>query len=336
MEKKFSLPPAPAQPAVLPFGRDRPWLAPLAGYSDLPFRLLCREQGADVCETEMISAKGLLYKSPGTAQLLQNTQADVPLVVQLFGSEPGIMGDALFALRQAGYIFFDCNMGCSVNKVMRQGAGAALLAEPAKATAVAKAMLANACRLCDAPPARVGFKLRLGMDAERTIIPDLALRLEDAGAAWICLHPRSARQLFAGEADWKALADLSCRLSIPLLASGDLHCAQKGLECIDETGATGVMYARGAMNNPAIFREHKMLCSGVRPAEENGENSRMLIARHVALARAYLPERVAFYKMRSVVGRYARNWKNARLFRTRLCQCQGWPEFYSLLSEWSD
>lgn len=126
-----TLPPrcrCPANPACLPFGPDRPWLAPLAGYSDLPFRLLCREYGAAVCVTEMVSAKGLLYGSPGTADLLATLPEDQPLVVQLFGAQASFLQQAVEVLREAGFGWFDLNMGCSVPKVMRQGAGAAMLA----------------------------------------------------------------------------------------------------------------------------------------------------------------------------------------------------------------
>ena len=119
MSKAFSLPPCPCNPQTLPIGREHPWLAPLAGYSDLPFRLLCREYGAAVCVTEMVSAKGLVYESPGTNELLMSLSEDQPLVVQLFGAEASFLGRAVTLLREAGYGWFDLNMGCSVSKVLR-------------------------------------------------------------------------------------------------------------------------------------------------------------------------------------------------------------------------
>ena len=129
MTKVFQLPTCPSNPDTLPIGPQYPWLAPLAGYSDLPFRLLCREYGAAVCVTEMVSAKGLVYESPGTNELLMTLPEDQPLVVQLFGAEAYFLGRAVELLRQAGYGWFDLNMGCSVSKVLRQGAGAAMLGE---------------------------------------------------------------------------------------------------------------------------------------------------------------------------------------------------------------
>ena len=135
MSKPALLPRCPANPDHLPFGRDKPWLAPLAGYSDLPFRLLCREYGAAVCVTEMVSAKGLVYQSPGTNDLLVSLPEDQPLVVQLFGAEADFLRRAVALLREAGYGWFDLNMGCSVPKVLRQGAGAAAPAKLRAATA---------------------------------------------------------------------------------------------------------------------------------------------------------------------------------------------------------
>lgn len=385
MRKSFVLPPCPDPgQTFLPLAPDAPWLAPLAGYSDLPFRLLCREYGAAVCETEMISAKGLAYRSPGTGELLASLQADQPLVVQLFGADAALMGAAVSRLRALGYRWFDCNMGCSVPKVMRQGAGAALLGDSEAALAVARAMVAAAradepCPL--SPPvaatptlpdgtgasagitgitgisgvAGVGFKLRLGLDTARPALPDLALRLEDLGAAWLTVHPRTARQGFGGHADWDCLARLRGRLSIPLIASGDLFSAEDGLRCLAATGVNAVMYARGAMHDPAIFTAHRALMAdfaagtaALRSAASGTAASgmalpdapvsghaalRAMIERHVALARAHGGDGAALFKMRSVVPRYVRALPGSRALRQRLCRCTHWQELEALLDE---
>ena len=172
----------------LPFAPDKPWLAPLAGWSDLPFRLLCRRFGAAVCCTEMISAKGLIYKSPGTAELFATCPEDGPVVVQLFGSEAPFMEAAAGQLRDKGFVWFDCNMGCSVPKVARTGSGAAMCKDIDNALSVAEALIRAAGR------GRVGFKLRLGWDepgrspaAETWRV--LAPALEALGAGWLTLHP---------------------------------------------------------------------------------------------------------------------------------------------------
>lgn len=330
MSKALSLPLCPSDPQALPFGRDKPWLAPLAGYSDLPFRLLCREYGAAVCVTEMVSAKGLVYGSPGTADLLASVAEDQPLVVQLFGAEPDFLGRAVGLLREAGYGWFDLNLGCSVPKVRRQGAGAAMLGDVDNILAVAKAMLAEAGQ------GRVGFKLRLGLDENQPVrggLVQLALALEDMGAGWLTLHPRTARQAFGGQARWSAIGELASRLHIPLLASGDLFTAVAGLRCLDETGATGLMYARGAMQDPAIFESHMALCRGEIPPVSSHADLRKMVLRHMELARLYCPGRAALWKMRSVVPRYVRSLPGVKGLRQKLCHCTDWQELTEILDE---
>ena len=325
MTKVFQLPTCPSNPDTLPIGPQYPWLAPLAGYSDLPFRLLCREYGAAVCVTEMVSAKGLVYESPGTNELLMTLPEDQPLVVQLFGAEAYFLGRAVELLREVGFGWFDLNMGCSVSKVLRQGAGAAMLGDTENILMVARAMIEAAGR------GRVGFKLRLGLDDTRPVLPDLALRLEDAGAGWITLHPRTARQGFGGTAQWEAIASLAPRLSIPLLASGDLFTAADGVACLESTGASGLMYARGAMHNPAIFAEHASLLAGSPVEQADGPRLRAMISRHLQLARAHCPGKAALWKMRSVVPRYVRTLPGARALRQELCHCSDWEELDRLL-----
>ena len=265
-----------------------PWLAPLAGYSNLPFRLLCRRLGAAVACTEMVSAKGIYYslypdgnrkrpvrlpelnkindqKGKGTWALLASPEEDSPLVVQLFGAEADIVQIAaesileLFADRK---VYFDLNMGCSVPKVVKTGSGAAMLSNPHNALKVARALIAAA------GAGRAGFKLRLGWLNGENIYLELARELEAAGAAWITLHPRYGRQAFTGKADWSKTALLKQNLSIPVLASGDLLSASAAVECLEQSGADAVMFARGAMNNPFIFREFGQMLRGEKPSPQ--------------------------------------------------------------------
>lgn len=320
------LPPCPPCAAErLPFGSDAPWLAPLAGYSDMPFRLLCREYGAAVCVTEMVSAKGLAYDSPGTAELLCSLPEDQPLVVQLFGAEADFLERAVATLRAVGYRWFDLNMGCSVPKVLKQKAGAAMLGDADNALRVARAMIAAA------EPGHVGFKLRLGLDDSRPVWQELALRLQEAGAGWLTLHPRTARQGFGGEARHEVLARLAPQLSIPLLASGDLFSAVDGLRVQRETGASGVMYARGAMYDPTIFAAHLALVKGLPAPEPSPSRLRAVIDRHVELARRHCSHEAVLWKMRSVVPRYVRHLPGAKALRHALCRCADWEELTGVL-----
>ncbi len=364
-------------PSGLPIGPEHPWLAPLAGYTDLPFRVLCREQGAAVACTEMVSAKGLVYSSKGksgkkasvpgeclsstldagensaTEELLlttplngfpAGTEADKPLVVQLFGTEPYFLSAAAEIVLERGFTHIDLNMGCSVPKVTRTGAGAAMMQNPDAALAAGKALIKAA------GTGRVGFKLRLGWDAGKKNYLELALALEEAGAGWITLHPRYARQGFSGQADWLALAALAERLSIPLIASGDLLNAETARRCLRESGADGLMFARGALRSPAVFREYLDLTGGAASCgTPDYAGTKALILRHVELMRAFsaaLPPKTgkrrknegprpdaALMKLRGIIPRYVHDFPGCKALRGRLISCQDWGSFYRLIDD---
>lgn len=306
---------------TLPIRPESPWLAPLAGWSDLPFRLLCRERGAAVCCTEMVSAKGLVYGGRNTEELLDTRPEDAPLVVQIFGSEAPFMERAVHMLRERGFEWFDVNMGCSVPKVNKTGSGSALLRTPELALDVAEAVVRAA------GPGRAGFKLRLDWErpapGRRPICHELARRLAGLGAGWITLHPRYARQGFSGEADYAALAEMAEELPLPLIASGDLFSAADGVRVLREYGAAAVMYARGAMSDPAIFaRHHALLDDRPLPPADRADLA-ALIRRHAELARELAP-RTALLKMRTFVPRYLKHLDGARSLRQRLIQCTDW------------
>ncbi|MBQ7606959.1 MAG: tRNA-dihydrouridine synthase family protein [Desulfovibrionaceae bacterium] len=299
---------------TLPFSADTPWLAPLAGYSDLPFRILCRENGAACCTTEMVSAKGLFYKSPGTWPLLQTVAGDAPLIVQLFGSEACYLKYAVVELRKKGFEYFDLNIGCSVPKVMRQGAGAGMLRDPENILVCAKAMLD------EAGLGKVGFKLRTGIDSGHSVIPDLPLRLQELGAGWITLHPRFANQSFRGEADWSLLKSLAEKLSIPLVGSGDLLTAALGVRCIQETGVATVMYARGALAKPSIFLDHKRLVRGEPVYEMTSGELKALLLRHLRLAREWTRGKNPEKRIRGLLAAHVHSLPNAKNLRADLCR----------------
>ena len=316
--------------ASLPFSPDKPWLAPLAGWSDLPFRLLCRRLGAAVCCTEMISAKGLVYKSPGTAELFATCPEDSPVVVQLFGAEAPFMEAAAEQLCNKGFVWFDCNMGCSVPKVTRTGSGAAMCRDIDNALKVAEALVRVAGR------GRVGFKLRLGWDEPGKLAAEtwriLAPELEALGAGWLTLHPRTAKQGFTGEARWAVLKELKSLVSIPVVASGDLFTAQDGVRCLAETGVDTVMYARGALRDPAIFTAHLELLAGRQPETADVATLLVRIREHARLARELTPEKVALLKMRTIVPRYVRHIEGSRQLRADIIACRSWDDFEAALN----
>lgn len=350
----------------LPIRPDAPWLAPLAGWSDLSFRVLCREQGAAVCCTEMVSAKGLVYGGRNTEELLATTPkegevlddglrvTDHPLVVQIFGAEAEFMEQAVHILKHRGFEWFDVNMGCSVPKVTKTGAGAAMLRDIPNALRVAEAVIKAA------GPGRMGFKLRLGWDSSSEVYRELARELAAMGAGWITLHPRHAVQGFAGRPRFEAIGELAAELSVPVIASGDLFTAADGVRVLRETGCASVMYARGALKNPAIFARHlELLQSGAElpdveelsPAFEGkalaaqnacdvldslpidrGELAGV-IRRHAQLARRWSPH-LALLKMRTFVPRYVKSMEGARNLRQEIVKCSGWDELNAILEKY--
>lgn len=275
----------------------------------------------------MISAKGLVYGSPGTAELLRTLPEDSPLVAQLFGAEPDFMKKAVHLLMDAGFTWFDCNMGCSVPKVNRTGSGSAMMRDIPNALKVAEAMLRVA------GPGRVGFKFRLGWDNPHDWY-ELATKLADMGAGWLTLHPRTAKQGFSGHADYTWLQKLKHSVSVPVLASGDLFSAADGVRCIAETGVDGVMYARGALRDPAIFQTHNALLVGESKPECTTEHLKARILLHTKLARQHSPERAALLKMRTIVPRYVRDLPGARALRLAVIACRNWDDFYAALADW--
>lgn len=334
---KFRIPPL-LNPAEPKFGKDQPWLAPMAGYSDLPFRLLCKELGAVTCETEMISAKGICYQNPGTDILLCNSVDEAPLIAQLFGADPAFAGQATAMLRKEGWLWFDFNLGCPAKKVLRQGAGSALLDFPDTVLAIAKAMLdavntpSDSCKYPHIQ-AKVGFKLRLGRLPDRYALNDLARRLEDIGASWLTLHPRYGSEAYTGYARWEEIEKLARQISIPVIASGDLFSAYAGLDCLEQTHATGLMYARGALRNPQIFTSHKYAISGKEMPDQTRVQLRHIIERHITLTRDFAGQKKALYKIRSIIPRYVRNFRGVGELRKTLCQCSSWDNLSQALDD---
>jgi tRNA-dihydrouridine synthase B len=310
-------------PNDLPFSPGRPWLAPLAGFSDLPFRILCRRLGCSVACTEMVSAKGLVYGSPGTGELLSTGPDDMPLVVQLFGAEPEYLSRATALLMEQGFTHFDLNAGCPVKKVAKTGSGAALLKEPLLLEQITRAMV----RL--AGPGRVGVKIRLGWDSSSVNYLEVGARVEQAGAAWVTLHPRLARQGFSGSADWESLRRLKQLLSIPVLGSGDLFTAEDGLRCLQLTGIDAIMFARGALHDPAVFARFSRLV-------DKGSNAFLpttawLLKNHGLLSIEHGSGAAALLKMRTIAPRFIRYLPGAKSLRMAFASCSSWDEYFDLV-----
>ncbi len=318
----------PARPdGILPVHPDFPWLAPLAGFSDLPFRLLCRHFGCGAAFTEMISAKGLLYQTRNTLELLKTCPQDSPLIVQIYGSELRDIQKAMRVLMDEGFCYFDLNCGCSVKKVVKTGSGSALLKNPDLIVEMALAM-ADA-----AGPGRTGIKIRLGWDSKNHVYLQLARKLSGSGLGWITLHPRTASQLFSGQADWEALKKLKATTRIPVIASGDLFTARDGLECVSRTGVDNIMFARGALNSPYIFKQYKELKSSGSRTEFNRSYLRDTCLKTIYYYRKYQDSPRAVLKMRTLIPRMIREIPGAKELRKKIITCSNWQDIEKAVDE---
>lgn len=290
-------------------------LAPMAGITNLPFRLLAREQGAALCFTEMVSVNGLVREGKKSFELLQSTPEDRPLSIQLFGDDPALIAEAARMVEPYGDLI-DINMGCPVKKVVGSGAGSALLREPAKIGAIVRATR-RATRL----PLTV--KIRSGWSCDDSNFLDVARIAADEGCDAITLHPRSRAQMFDGHADWAKIAELKRAVAIPVIGSGDLFTAGDVVAMLAETGCDAVMVARGALGNPWIFREAGQLLAGGQPDRPSVEERRQLALRHLELFIALAGEGVALREMRKHLSWYSRGIANAAQFRKQINTIEG-------------
>ncbi|MGI9535768.1 MAG: tRNA dihydrouridine synthase DusB [Desulfocapsaceae bacterium] len=223
-------------------------LAPLAGYSDLPFRLLCGYFGAGLCVSEMISSHGLVYGQSKTISLLASCDEERPVSFQLFGAEPSIMGEAAAILASYDPDFIDINMGCPVKKVTKRGAGAALMTDIVLAEKIIKAVIAGSS--CP-----VTVKIRSGPDSKSICAPDFTRMAEANGVSAVCLHGRTWKQGFSGEADWTIVKKVKDSATIPVLGNGDVHNSEQALTRMRESGCDGILIGRAAIGNPWVFSE---------------------------------------------------------------------------------
>lgn len=290
-------------------------LAPLAGYTDLAFRLLCRELGAGLCYSEMISCHGLTYGRKNTLVMLKTVETERPLGIQLFGSDPLIMGKAAAIVSKYPVDLIDINMGCPVRKVIKKGSGAALMKDFNLAATIIRAV----CENTDLP---VTVKFRSGWDSESIVAPDFARMAEQAGAAAVTIHARTWAQAFGGQADRQVIARVKKAVTIPVIGNGDVLSYQDGRKMMEQTGCDGVMIGRGALGNPWVF-------------QENGQPSTLqgrlpVLMRHIELSRKYLPTRKMLFRIKNHVGRYLSGLPGASRIRQQITACRDIEELIDL------
>jgi tRNA-dihydrouridine synthase B len=284
-------------------------LAPLAGITNLAFRRMVKALGCGLVCTEMISAKGLVYQSEQTRQMLASVAEEKPLSVQLFGADPDAMAEAAAMVEAAGADIIDINCGCAVKKVMKNGAGAALMKNPE----TAQQIIARMRRAIKIP---LTIKMRAGWDASGEQAVLLAKIAEHNGCDAVAIHTRTARQRFSGSADWSVIAKIKQELSIPVIGNGDIRSPEDALRMVAETGCDAVMIGRAALGNPWIFTQiHALLETGTYPPVTPDMRFTMM-QRFLDLTIDQFGEDIACKMMRGRLGWLARSLRDATGFRT--------------------
>ena len=302
-------------------------LAPMAGVTDLPFRLLCREQGAGCVVTEMVSAKAILYNNRNTKELMQIHPQERPAAIQLFGSDPDIMAQIAARIEDGPYDFIDVNMGCPVPKVVNNGEGSALMKNPKQAEKVLSAMV-------KAVKKPVTVKFRKGFNDTSVNAVEFAKMAEGSGVASVAVHGRTREQYYSGKADWDIIRQVKEAVKIPVIGNGDIFTPQDAGRMMEETGCDGIMVARGAKGNPWIFRRinHYLDTGEILPGPSIEEIQAMIL-RHGHMLAAYKGEQTAMREMRGHVAWYTKGMPHSAALRNEINQVETLKGLAGLLNQ---
>lgn len=284
-------------------------LAPMAGVTDLPFRVLCKEQGAGLLCMEMVSAKAIYYGSKNTEELMKISPAEMPVSLQLFGSDADIMADMAKKIEEKPFAVLDINMGCPVPKVVNNGEGSALMKNPKLAEEIIKKMV-------KAVKKPVTVKIRKGFDEAHLNVVEMAKIAEASGAAAVAVHGRTREQYYAGKADWDCIRAVKEAVKIPVIGNGDVTDALSAERLLIETGCDGVMVGRAAQGNPFIFREiTEYLETGVIPPKPTPAEVRATIERHARMQMEEKGEYTGVREMRKHLSWYTVGYPNSAKYR---------------------
>lgn len=300
-------------------------LAPMAGVTDLPFRLLCKEQGAGLLCMEMVSAKAILYKNRNTESLLEIDPRENPVSLQLFGSDPEIISTIAHQIEERPFDILDLNMGCPVPKIVNNGEGSALMKNPK----VAGEIIRRTVRAIDKP---VTVKIRKGFDDEHINAVEMAKIAEDAGAAAVAVHGRTREQFYSGKADWDIIRQVKEAVSIPVIGNGDLLTAEDVIAMEEQTGCDGFMIARGAQGNPWIFRQIlHYFETGEHLAKPTLEEVTQMILRHARMMLEFKGEYIGIREIRKHAAWYTAGYPNSARLRVAINNVESFEALEELL-----
>lgn len=304
-------------------------LAPMAGITDLPFRLICRRLGCGMTVSEMVSAKGLLYKNVKTTEMLRIDDSERPTAIQLFGSVPEELAEAARMVEASGADMIDFNMGCPVPKIVNNGEGSALMKQPQLAHDILAAMV-------KAVKIPVTVKFRAGWDDSNRNAVEIAKAVEAAGVSAVAVHGRTRQQFYEGKADWGIIAEVKQAVKVPVFGNGDIFTVEDGLRMLAETGVDGLMIGRGADGNPWIFRELAAVLRGEeRPAAPSLQERLAQAAEHLDMLIDYKGEHISVKEMRRHISAYLKGLPHAAEFRGRFHKVDTREQFMELLAEYA-
>lgn len=302
-------------------------LAPMAGVTDLPFRLLCKEQGAGLLCMEMVSAKAVQYENRNTYALLKIHPDEMPVSLQLFGSEPDTISEVAKCLEELPFSILDINMGCPVPKIVKNGEGSALMLQPK----LVEEIVTKTVKAIRKP---VTVKIRKGFDDEHINAVEIAKIVEASGGAAVAVHGRTREQYYSGQADWDIIRKVKEAVSIPVIGNGDVTSPLKAEEMRRQTGCDGIMVGRGVQGNPWIFRELVQYEeTGVIPKRPTAGEIRNMMLRHARMQMEEKGDHLGILEMRKHVAWYTTGLPNAAKLRNEINQTESYEELERLLTE---
>jgi len=307
--------------------KDKIILAPMAGICDLPFRLLCKEQGCDILYTEMVSAKGMFYNNKNTEPLIMSDEREQPIGVQIFGSEPLLMAEQAKRLEERGFSFIDVNMGCPVPKIVNNGEGSALMKNPQLIGEIVDALV-NACKI------PVTIKIRAGFSADNINAPEIAKIAEQAGVSAIAVHGRTREQYYQGTANWDIIREVKESVNVPVIGNGDICSGADVIRIKEETGCDSVMIGRAAKGNPWIFRDvkHYLETGEVLQRPDKNEIKEMMLLQAEMMIK-YKGEYTGIHEMRKHVAWYTQGLKDSAKLRASVNQVESYEALKELVDK---